>query len=65
MNKVQETLTVWGRVTGKRRSTSYGLIELETGILNEHGVESTPGQAVVVLPYRDGPPLPYPFVAEE
>ena len=62
MNKVGETLTAWGRVTGLRRSAAYGLVSLETGVLNEHGVESTPGTAVVALPLRDGPPLQYPFV---
>lgn len=62
MNKVGETLTVWGRVTGTRRARDFGLVDVETGVLNEHGVESTPGKAVVALPYRAGPPLPYPFV---
>jgi hydroxyacyl-ACP dehydratase HTD2-like protein with hotdog domain len=62
MNKVGETLTVWGRVTAKDKTERYGRVHLDTGVLNEHGVESTPGKAVVVLPYRDGPPLPYPFV---
>lgn len=64
MNKVGETLTVWGRITGKRPMDRYGLVDLDTGIVNEHGVESTPGKAVVVLPYRGGPALPYPFVPE-
>ena len=63
MNKVGETLTVWGRVTGKRRAQKFGWIDLDTGIVNETGLESTPGKAVVALPYRDGPPLPCPFVA--
>ncbi len=62
MNKVGETLTVWGRVTGKRRAQHFGWIDLDTGIVNQAGMESTPGQAVIALPYRDGPPLPYPFV---
>lgn len=63
MNKVGETLTLWGRVTGKRRTRDFGLIDVDTGVLNEHGTESTPGQAVVALPYRNGAPVPYPFVA--
>ena len=62
MNRVGETLTVWGRVTGKREAPHFGWIDMDTGIVNEAGVESTPGQAVVALPYRGGPPLPYPFV---
>jgi len=27
------------------------------------GVESMPGSATVVLPLKDGPSIPYPFVA--
>lgn len=62
MNIVGETLSVWGRVTGKREGPGYGLVDLEIGILNEHGKESTPGTATVALPHRNGRPLPYPFV---
>lgn len=62
MNKVGETLTVWGRVTATRRARDFGLVEIDTGVRNEHGLESTPGKAVVALPYRDGPAVPYPFV---
>jgi acyl dehydratase len=65
MNKVGETLTVWGKVTGKRRAADFGLIDVETGVVNEHGVESTPGKGVVALPYRDGKAVPYPFVAPQ
>lgn len=63
MNRVGETLTIWGRVSGLRRTEHFGLVDLDTGVRNESGVESTPGRAVVALPYRDGPALPYPFVA--
>lgn len=62
MNKVGETLTVWGRVTSKKAFEGFGVIELETGIVNEAGLESTPGTASVALPFRGGPPVPYPFV---
>jgi acyl dehydratase len=62
MNQVGETLRVWARVTGKRDAPGYGLVDLELGIVNELGVESTPGTAVVALPYRDGPAVPYPFI---
>ena len=63
MNLVGETLTLWARVTGKHTSPAFGLVELELGIRNEAGTESTPGTAIVALPYRDGQPVPYPFVA--
>ncbi len=61
MNVLGETLTMWGRVSGKRAAPAYGLVELEIGIRNAAGVESAPGNATVALPYRGGPALPYPF----
>lgn len=65
MNVVDETMRVWARVTGKRDGPGYGLVDLELGILNDADKESTPGTATVALPYRDGEPVPYPFVAPE
>ncbi len=66
MDLVGARLTVWGRVTATRRvefsQGAYGLAEIEIGIRNEAGTESTPGSATVALPYRNGPPIPYPFV---
>jgi acyl dehydratase len=62
MNLVGETLQVWARVSGKREVPGYGLVDLALGIVNAAGLESTPGSAVVALPYRGGPPLPYPFI---
>jgi acyl dehydratase len=61
MNVPGDTLTVWGRVTGKEPRGIYGLVHLEIGLLNQDGVESTPGNATVILPFRDGPAVPYPF----
>ena len=62
MNLVDETLSVWARVIGKRATDRYGLIELELGVVNEQGKESTPGSAVVALPFVAGSAVPYPFV---
>ncbi|MDB5840001.1 MAG: acyl dehydratase [Herminiimonas sp.] len=62
MNAVEETLRVWGRVTGKRDGPGYGLVDIELGIVNDDNKESTPGTATVALPYRNGEPVPYPFV---
>jgi acyl dehydratase len=62
MNIVGETLSVWARVKGKREAPAYGLVELDLGIRNENGLESTPGSAVVALPYRGREAVPYPFV---
>jgi acyl dehydratase len=63
MNLIGETLTIWGKVTDKRDGPGYGLVDLDIGIRNDAGVESTPGKAVVALPYTNGRPVPYPFVA--
>ena len=62
MNLVDETLSVWGRVSAKRDGPGYGLVDLELGIVNEENKESTPGRATVAVPYRGGSPVPYPFV---
>ena len=62
MNLVGESLAVWGRVTAKRDGPGYGLVDLELGIVNDQNMESTPGKATVAVPYRGGPPVPYPFV---
>jgi hypothetical protein len=62
MNLVGEKLSIWGKVTGLHSSEAYGLVDLDLGIRNEAGVESTPGSATVALPFRDGPAVPYPFV---
>ena len=58
MNLVGETLTAWGRVRNVRPVGQFGLAELDTGIVNADGTESTPGTARVLLPRRDGPALP-------
>jgi acyl dehydratase len=62
MNLEGETLRMWGKVAGKRETPAYGLVDLELGIVNDQEKESTPGTAVVALPYRNGKPVPYPFV---
>jgi acyl dehydratase len=67
MNLVGERLSIWAKVVGTRRvdtpQGAYGLVDIELGIRNEAGAESTPGAATVALPLRGGSPLPYPFVA--
>ena len=62
MNLLGETLAVWGKVAELRRATHYGLVDIELGIVNDKGIESTPGKATVALPYKGGPAVPYPFV---
>ena len=62
MNSVGETLHVWGRVKATERLQDYGLVVLDLGIVNQDGKESTPGEATLALPFRNGRPVPYPFV---
>lgn len=61
MNIPGDTLTAWGRVTGKSQRGGYGVIELEIGLKDQNGKEGSPGTAVVVLPLQGGPAVPYPF----
>jgi acyl dehydratase len=65
MNLVGETLSIWARIVDKRDGPGYGLVDLELGVQNDAGKESTPGKATVALPYRNGRPVPYPFVPPE
>ena len=65
MNKVGETLRIWARVQSKREVAGFGVAHLELGILNDQGTESTPGTALVALPFRGGQPVPYPFMAPQ
>jgi len=62
MNLVGEKLTIWGKVTGVRKAPDFGLVDVDIGIVNQEGKESTPGNATVAVPYRGGKPVPYPFV---
>jgi acyl dehydratase len=62
MNLAGESLRVWAKVAATRECAGYGLVELDVGVRNERGVESTPGKATVALAYRTGLPVPYPFV---
>ncbi|QIL80013.1 acyl dehydratase [Diaphorobacter sp. HDW4A] len=62
MNVVGETLEIWARVTELQRAPKFGLVHLELGIRGPDGKDSAPGTAVVVLPYRNGLAVPYPFV---
>jgi acyl dehydratase len=61
MDVAPDTLTVWGVITGLRKENGLGYVDLEIGIRNGAGEESTPGTAVVVLPLDPGTPVPYPF----
>ena len=57
-----DVLIMWGKVTDKHEKGGMGFVDLEIGMKTHDGVESMPGSATVVLPLKDGPPIPYPFV---
>ena len=56
------TLTFWATVKAKIACDAYGVVELELGTRNLEGRESTPGAALVALPFKGGKAVPYPFV---
>ena len=57
-----DLLTVWGRVIRKYETEDIGYVDLEVGIKNQADTESCPGFATVLLPFKDGRKVPYPFV---
>jgi acyl dehydratase len=56
-----DLITAWGNVSKKYERDGMGFVELDIGLRNSRGVESTRGNAVIVLPRRGGPAVPYPF----
>ncbi len=62
MDVVGTTLEVWGQIKRKIETAQFGVVEIELGIQNLEGRESTPGRALVALPYRGKGGVPYPFV---
>jgi acyl dehydratase len=56
-----DLITAWGKVTKTYEQRGLGYVELEIGLRNSRGIESTKGTAVVVLPKRGGARVPYPF----
>jgi acyl dehydratase len=56
-----DTVTAWGRVTAVAVRGAWGVADLDIGLVDQNGVETSPGTASVVLPRRGGPAVPYPF----
>lgn len=54
VNVVGETLTAWGRVVEVEAAEAVGVATLEVGIVNQDGIESSPGRAVVLVPLAAG-----------
>lgn len=61
MDQAGSTLTAWGTVTDLRVEGRFGYVDLQVGVRNQDGEESTPGTAVGVVPLAGGPAVPYPF----
>jgi acyl dehydratase len=57
-----DLLTVWARVREMKEVEGLGIVELDCGMKNQDGDETTPGTATVVLPSRRGGEVPNPFV---
>ena len=65
IDPVGATLTCWGQITDKYVRDGLGFVECDIGMRNQDDQETTPGNAVVILPVRGGRPVPYPFVAPQ
>jgi acyl dehydratase len=63
MNFPGDRLLGWGRVVSKARRGAYGVVGVDVGLRNQRDEEGTPGNALLVLRTRGGPPVPYPFDA--
>ena len=61
----QQCDAAWGRVVNTYEKDGLGVVECETGIRNDSGLESTPGSAVIILPIKTGKAVPYPFASLE
>ncbi len=57
-----DNLTFFGTIANKYEKNGLGYAELEVGLRRDDGVVAVPGKATVVLPLRNGRPVPYPFV---
>lgn len=63
MDVVGAELTAWGRVLSSEERHGLGFVDVELGIVNQDGKESTPGRATVVFPVTRA--VPYPYSAKD
>ena len=52
MDPAREPLRVWGTVTKKYEEGGEGLIDLDVGVAQADGTQTTPGTATVMLPKK-------------
>ena len=62
MDVAGDSIRAVAEVIGKQEVDGLGFVTLKVVILDQNGEESTAGYAVGVLPLRNGPDVPYPFV---
>jgi len=63
MDVAGETLHAQARVVGREERDGYGEVRLAVEMTNSSGHATTVGEAIVVLPRRGGPAVPYPAPA--
>ena len=52
MDPARQTLRIWGKVTRKYEEGGEALLDLDVGVQQPDGKETTPGTATVALPKR-------------
>jgi acyl dehydratase len=57
-----DVFNVWGRVREMKEVDGIGIVDLDCGMTNQHGQETSPGSAIVAVPLKNGKDVPYPFV---
>ena len=60
-----DTIRAVGTVATCYEKNGLGFVECEIKLENQRGVQSTTGEAIVVLPLRCGKSVPYPYLPEE
>lgn len=52
MDVARQNLRIWGRVTRKYEGDGESLVDLDIGVAQPNGTQTTPGTATVALPRR-------------
>jgi len=65
MDVVWDTLAGTAEVTDKREVDNLGFVTCKIELVNQRNEISTSGWAIGVLPLRNGPQVPYPFMPKD
>jgi acyl dehydratase len=52
MDPARDPLKIWGKVTKKYEQGGEGLVDVEVGVAQPNGTQTTPGTATVALPKK-------------